>query len=152
MIQGRITIDTNILLRAADRDSKDHQLAKDVLFKLSEHEVDIYISPQIIYEFWVVLTRPIESNGLGLDVETTYNIIKETLIYYPCITENENLFPTWLEMVVKYKVIGVRAHDIRLAAWMKNNKIEEIVTFNTNDFKNLGIEVIHPLNLINVLD
>jgi predicted nucleic acid-binding protein len=139
-----VTLDTNILIRAADYSSKDYNTAKEVLSKLALSNYIITISPQVIYECWVVLTRPKDANGLGLNSDEAHGFINETLSYYNLIHDDEKLFATWLELVDKYKVIGVKAHDARIVAWMLNNNIETMITFNTKDFKEFPIKVIHP--------
>jgi predicted nucleic acid-binding protein len=143
-----VTLDTNILIRAADYSSKDYETAKKVLIKLSNDDYLIAISPQVIYECWVVLTRPKENNGMGLSSDETHALINETLSYYNVIYDDEKLFLTWLELVSKYRVVGVKAHDARIVAWMLTNNIENLVTFNTKDFKEFPITVTHPLDFI----
>jgi predicted nucleic acid-binding protein len=144
-----ITLDTNILIRAADCSSKDYFTAKEVLIKLSLDEYLIVLSPQIIYECWVVLTRPKEVNGMGLGIEEAYSFINETLSYYNLVSDDDKLFSTWFELVKKYDVIGVKAHDARIVAWMLNNSIEKLITFNTKDFLKFPIQVLHPNDFMN---
>lgn len=51
----------------------------------------------------------------------------------------------WLELVVQHAVTGKPAHDARLAAVMRANGIEQILTFNVGDFKRYkGLNVYSP--------
>lgn len=63
---ARYLLDTNILLRIADPLSKKKQLTEDALSKLLEEGHNLFISPQILTEFWSVATRPHDNNGLEL--------------------------------------------------------------------------------------
>ena len=58
-------LDTNILLRASDRSSSRYDLAVNSVASLIIQGHECIITPQILIEFWVVATRPIEVNGLG---------------------------------------------------------------------------------------
>jgi predicted nucleic acid-binding protein len=61
----QILIDTNILLRSAEPDHQQHAVASKAVHALREAKHELCLVPQIHYEFWVVITRPVSSNGLG---------------------------------------------------------------------------------------
>ncbi len=65
----RVLIDTNVLLRIADRSHSMHAGAVDAIDILHEQGHDGVIVPQVLYEYWGVATRPLVNNGLGVDVE-----------------------------------------------------------------------------------
>ncbi len=56
----RILLDTNVLLRIADKSHVMHQEAVDAVELLDERGHECVIVPQVIYEYWVVATRPLE--------------------------------------------------------------------------------------------
>ena len=145
MMKGHyITIDTNVFLRAADRSSLDYETAKDVLLSLAESKIDIVLSPQIIHECWVVLTRPRDMNGFGLATEQAYEFARELSRLYRIRPETTHCFTIWLSLVKEHGIKGVKAHDARLVAWLISNGIERMVTFNVSDFDDLPITVIQP--------
>ena len=60
-----VLLDTNILTRLAEPGHAMHQPARDAAKALQSQGHTLCIVPQNLYEFWVVCTRPIASNGLG---------------------------------------------------------------------------------------
>ncbi len=60
-----ILIDTNILARSAEPGHALYTQALDAVTTLLNKGHDLCIVPQVIYEFWVVCTRPSAVNGLG---------------------------------------------------------------------------------------
>ena len=61
-----VALDTNILTRAAQPSHPMHHEALDTLAALRKQGEDLCIVPQNLYEFWVVATRPLTANGLGM--------------------------------------------------------------------------------------
>jgi hypothetical protein len=59
-------LDTNILARAAQPGHPMHQLADDAVAELRRQGETLCLVPQNPYEFWVVCTRPVAQNGLGM--------------------------------------------------------------------------------------
>lgn len=64
-------LDTNILTRSVQPNHPMHQLAVDAVAALRQQGDQLYLVPQTLYEFWVVCTRPITQNGLGLSAADT---------------------------------------------------------------------------------
>jgi hypothetical protein len=60
-----ILVDTNILLRSHPSDPH-YPAVERALAKLRQNRQVLCIAPQNLVEFWVVATRPIENNGLGM--------------------------------------------------------------------------------------
>src|SRR4051812_47131757 len=74
--------------------------------------------PQCLMEFWVVATRPIAVNGLGL---TTDEAISELLYLergFPVLGDPPLIFDIWKALVKSYAVHGKKAHDSRIVAAM----------------------------------
>ena len=61
-----ILLDANVLLRLADATNAAHAVAAAAVATLRAQGETLGIVPQSVYEFWVVATRPIANNGLGL--------------------------------------------------------------------------------------
>ncbi|BAZ45348.1 hypothetical protein NIES4102_23690 [Chondrocystis sp. NIES-4102] len=138
-------LDTNILLRASDKASVHHTLAVKAVASLIAQGYECVITAQVLIEFWVVATRPIEVNGLGWSVEQTENKINQLIKQFTLITENEAIFTNWLELVTRYQIKGKRTHDARLMAVMIANKITHVLTFNPQDFKEATeVKIVHP--------
>lgn len=139
-------LDTNILLRSADSSSANHSLANDVILQITETSDDeCVITSQVLIEFWVVATRPLDVNGLGWTTEQTLNYSNDLLESFALIAETPAIFPLWFELVTDYNIKGKRTHDIRLLAVMKAHGITHLLTFNPDDFIALaGITIVNP--------
>jgi len=133
-------LDTNILLRAADTSSATYSLANNVITQIVETANECVIIPQVLIEFWVVATRPLDVNGLGWTPAQATNYVNDLL----------DNFPLWFQLVTIYNIKGKRTHDIRLLAVMKASKITHLLTFNPDDFIPVpNITIVHPQDFIN---
>ena len=61
-----ILVDTNVLLRSAQPGHVHYQAAVDALARLRGTDERLVVAPQSLYEMYVVCTRPVAQNGLGL--------------------------------------------------------------------------------------
>lgn len=142
-------LDTNVVMRFCNPADKQHQLAAEAISSLLIQDHECSIVAQIVIEFWVVATRPIEVNGLGWTVEQTRHTIDQLLNRFPLVEESQKIFPHWLNLVTANQVIGKRTHDARIVAAMLANGITHLLTFNPSDFTSLsGITVTHPQELM----
>lgn len=141
-------IDTNVLLRSVQQESIHFESADRAIRILAASPDDIYISMQNVAEFWCVATRPSDVNGLGWSVEMAANEI-EALSQRFLIIPGENIFDIWFHLVKTHDVRGKKVHDTRLVAVMKAHNIENLLTFNTDDFKLYKeINAVHPGGVI----
>jgi predicted nucleic acid-binding protein len=140
-----LLIDTNVLLRLADELSTEHALAMPVLEKLLASGVAVYLSAQVLVEFWAVATRPVAANGLGWSNVTAVQTIRALRGQFPLLHETPDGVDRWLELVDRCQVSGKHAHDARLASLVIGHGMRKLLTFNTSDFPPAwGIEAIHP--------
>lgn len=143
-------LDTNILLRVADTSASTHNLAIDAIKEILKLGNKCVITAQVLVEFWVVATRPLEVNGLGWTPEQTRTKINQFIAQFILLEESKDIFLDWLQLVTDYHIKGKRTHDIRLLAVMKTHQITHLLTFNPNDFIQLPqITIIQPQDLIN---
>ena len=109
-------LDTNILLRASDKASPRYTKAVNSVASLIAQGNECVITAQVLIEFWVVATRPIDVNGLGWSVEKTQQKIEQLLGQFTLIEETNSILARWLELVSRYQIKGKRTHDARLMA------------------------------------
>jgi len=111
---------------------------------LPEHGRKLHIVAQNLIELWVVATRPLGENGLGMTpVEAAQALgrIKGMFLFLP---ETPAIYPAW-EALVLNAVSGKPCHDARLVAAMQVHGLAAILTFDKTGFSRFpGIEVIHP--------
>jgi predicted nucleic-acid-binding protein len=59
-------VDTDVLLRLLQPQHPQYSTAAKAVAELRQQRVDLCIAPQNLVEFWVVATRPVANNGLGM--------------------------------------------------------------------------------------
>ncbi len=139
-----VLVDTNVLLRSSQPQHPLHSVAKKAIEFLRRREDVLYIAAQNLFEFWAVCTRPSGENGLGLtptDAMTELRAVKSLFTLLPEVP----LLNEWERIVTRYNVLGRNTHDARLAAAMSVHRIENLLTFDVEDFKRYSdIAVLDP--------
>jgi predicted nucleic acid-binding protein len=130
-----ILLDTNIILRSKQPHSPEYSIVTQKISQWALAGEQLVISPQTIYEFYSVATRPIEVNGLGLTVQQTHSEMIQLQKAYHILPENEKILPLWIKLVTDSEIKGKKSHDARLVAFMQSHQIKQIYTLNTEDFK-----------------
>ncbi len=142
-------LDTNLLSRSAQPLHPMHQQAVDAIAALRLQGEDLCLVPQNFYEFWVVCTRPVAQNGLGLTPAEAQAEITKLKSLFTVLDDTPAIFAEWEQLVVAHQVSGKNAHDARLVAAMKVHGIGRILTFNPADFKRYpGITVLSPQDVL----
>jgi len=122
-----------------------HKAARDAVAKLQRQGDDLALVPQVIYEYWVVATRPLASNGLELTTSIASKAVDDFSSIFQLLRDERGIYPIWKELVFASGVMGKNAHDTRLVAAMLRHDIKSILTFNSADFKRFAqIEAVHP--------
>ena len=138
-------VDTNILLRFADRSHPLHPSIRTAVRKLRQDQHTLQVTSQNCIEFWNVATRPIERNGFGLTPSDAERLLQLVERLFPVLPDSSEIYKEWRRLVVVFGVSGVQVHDARLVASMKVNAISHILTLNVEDFKRYGSEGIVPV-------
>ncbi len=140
-----VLVDTNILCRIADPHHPQNAAAAESVKRLLSTGETLLVVPQNIYEFWVVATRPIENNGLGMSTSDAKTKLDELLIVLEMLPEIPAIFPEWQRLVAELDCKGKPAHDAHLFAAMIVHDVKEILTFNIRDFiRYPGIVILDP--------
>ena len=140
-------VDTNILLRFADRSHSLHPLIRTAIRKLRQDGHKLQITSQNCVEFWNVATRPVEKNGFGFTPSNADRLLQSIERLFPLLPDSPKVYEEWRRLVVTFAVSGVQVHDARLVAFMKVNTILHILTLNVEDFKRYtseGIVAVAP--------
>lgn len=143
----KILLDTNILVHAYNKSSPHQQTASNIIKKAMDREIQACLTPQILYEFFAVVTSsrrveyPISSReaaDLCIDL-------------WEC-REIEKLNPSGVAPidVFKYtkelKLSKAEIFDCILAVTCKENCIKTIYTENSIDFKRYTfVKAVNPL-------
>lgn len=145
----RILVDTNIIIRLAQPHNPLRPEIVSALQKLSAASHELCVVPQVFYEYWVVATRPVENNGLGMATAVVQQSVLLLLQDFTLIGDMAGLFEEWLDLVAMHDVKGRNAHDARLAAAMKQHSVLRLLTYNAGDFKRYAfVEAISPAEIV----
>jgi predicted nucleic acid-binding protein len=141
-------VDTNILLRTVQETHLMHESSIQAVRNLLSQEETLCIIPQNLIEFWVVATRPVEVNGLGLSVADALQELEQMKNLFVLLHDIAPIFTVWETLIRKYKIIGKPSHDTRLFAAMIAHNLTHLLTFNINDFKRFSeITAIDPRDI-----
>ncbi|MFZ0548668.1 MAG: PIN domain-containing protein, partial [Candidatus Promineifilaceae bacterium] len=102
-------------------------------------------------EFWNVATRPTKYNGFGITIVECNKSLRQIEGLFTVVPSSQLVYRTWRSLVEDYNVSGVQVHDAHLVAVMLTHGVEQILTFNDQDFRRYepaGIQVIRPQSIL----
>jgi len=138
-------VDTNILLRSADRLHPASALARAAMKSLFRQGNRLCVAKQSLLEAWVVATRPRDVNGFGFSPQAAADGLSKIKRLFHLLVETDDIFGEWERVALAHQVSGKAAYDARLVETMNVHRVAKVLTFNTEDFKRYpGITIIHP--------
>jgi predicted nucleic acid-binding protein len=129
-----VFVDTNVLLRSVQPSHPMHDAAVRAVAGLIRDGEVLVVTPQIVAEFWNVVTRPIDKNGLGLSHQAAHAEVVKLEEFCAILAESIDVYTEWKRLVRVHSVSGVQVHDARLVAAMTVHGVDRLLTFNTSDF------------------
>src|SRR6266478_5899633 len=105
----KFLVDTIILTRTAQVGHPQNELAIKSVSALVTRQNIACLAPQNLYEFWVVCTRPVGENGLGMTVPFAQERLSELLAAFDVLDETPAVRPVWQSLVVQHDVKGKAA-------------------------------------------
>jgi predicted nucleic acid-binding protein len=127
-------LDTNVLLTATDRSRTDHLAARRIFSISRRGGFHLALSGQVIREYLVVATRPMDANGLGLSVSDALRNAEEFRRRTVLLEESEAVSKRLGALVAASGVSGTRIHDANIVATMLTHGTTLLVTQNRGDF------------------
>jgi predicted nucleic acid-binding protein len=140
MLKVSVFFDTNVLVYAHDELSAFHENSALLLDLAIKKEIAGIISEQNLMELYRILTNASAMRGRPLSPSEAKSLIEETYlsgnlkIVYP---SRETMKKT-LEIASQKKLSSARIFDIKLYIQAVQSKSSYFVTYNIEDFKNLG--------------
>ena len=101
--------DSNILIRQFDLASPLRSQAVAAVENLIRTEEPIVIFPQVVIEFWSVVTRPLDVNWLGWKPNQADAAIKNLPSAIRLLPETQEVFERWRELVVQLGISGKKS-------------------------------------------
>jgi predicted nucleic acid-binding protein len=86
-----IVVDTNVLLRLDHVGHPHRQIAQAAIERLIDDQHALRTVPQVLYEYWVVATRPVDANGLGFSVSVTKQMLADHKELFPPLRDERGI-------------------------------------------------------------
>jgi predicted nucleic acid-binding protein len=139
-------IDANVLVYAINVDDLHHGSSRALLDAARDPLVTLYVTSQILCEFYSVITNP-RRVALASSAAEAATIIAGLLVLpgLHVLPAPMQAVKGLMELLQRYPVTGSRIFDLQIVATMQANNIQRIYTFNTGDFQKFPeLEVIAP--------
>ena len=105
---------TNLLLRGAEAGHVMQAPALEALAALVRSGDVVYITPQNLYEFWVVATRPVERNGLGMTAAQTEVELTRLEAQFSLLPDTPAVYREWRH-TSRRMALSAFGHTIRVS-------------------------------------
>jgi predicted nucleic acid-binding protein len=87
-----VLVDTSILVRALQPQHPPCGVAKNAIDHLRLKDRRLYVVPQNLVELWVVATRPVGENGLGMSFAEALAELARVKSFFALLPETEEIF------------------------------------------------------------
>jgi toxin-antitoxin system PIN domain toxin len=138
--------DTNVLIYAYYEDAPQYPAAFPLHDRAQEAGASLRLSPQVLAEFYAVITNPRRVSAPFTIDEALAEI--EKLRAFPGLTLLPiplDVVDRWVALLREHPVAGRQVFDAQLVATMLGNSVTRLYTFNRTDFEQFpGIEVLTP--------
>ncbi len=135
MAGDAVFVDTNVLLTATIPERALHQKAIMVLDRWPRRKIPLWVSSQVLREYLVVATRPMEVNGLALGVEEALGNIAQFQQRLVLLDERTAVFDRLQTLVQEFDCTGKQIHDANLVATALVHGAGSILTINVGHFQ-----------------
>jgi len=129
-------LDANVLAYAVDVTARQHVASSALVEAASDPSVTLYVTSQILCEFYSVITNPRRVAVVSSPTEALSII--SAMLALPGL----RVLPTparavdgWMRLLQRHPVTGGNVFDLQIVATMQANGIDRIYTFNTDDFE-----------------
>jgi predicted nucleic acid-binding protein len=136
-----VLVDTNVLLSATAPFRPLHQAALVVLNDWPNQGSVLATSSQVLREYLVVATRPVEVNGLGLGVDDALTNVIAFRSRMRLLEDSEAVWDRLRALITSYGCVGKQIHDANIVATALNFGVTRVVTTNVRDFTRFASEI-----------
>lgn len=140
-VADRVVLDTNVLLAATDEERSDHQDAVTSLNEWPASGVVLYTSGQILREYLVVATRPVDHNGLGMPQAAAVANVRALRGRLRLMAEHDKVADRLADLLDAVDCTGKQVHDANVVATMLVHGVDTVITSNVEDFARFGDHV-----------
>jgi uncharacterized protein len=127
-------VDTNVLIYALDTAAPQHAAARALLDAARTDATTLFVTSQILCEFYSVLTNP-RRIARPRDAAEALSALSEMLAFLHVLPIPASTIDRLLDLLRRHPVTGGDVFDLQIVATMQANGVERIYTFNTADFE-----------------
>ena len=142
------SLDTNILLYAADEDCREHQAAIRLVNEALRAPDEWLLSDQVLFELYAGLRHPrVFAKPLSAaEAARRVAFLRDESGFSFCCHELRS-WPTIHAAFARPAFPRHRTYDLVLAVTLRNNGVRRFFTRNVADFKDVGFEsVVNPID------
>jgi predicted nucleic acid-binding protein len=136
-----VLVDTNVLLSATAPLRPLHHAALTVLNDWPNRGIPLATSAQVLREYLVVATRPVEVNGLGLGSGEALSNVAAFRGRMRLIMGGEPAWDRLQSLIVTHGCKGKQIHDANIVASALTSGLTRLVTANAGDFGRFAAEL-----------
>ena len=144
MGDNRVLIDTNVLVYSTVSSCPKFHEARTWLSQLAARGDNLFITPQIVREYLVVLPRGAVF-AETFTVEQALGEIEAILKTVIELDETVEVATQLRRLIKKYDVCGKNIHDANLVATMLVYRITRLATYNPKDFVRFTEIILEPM-------
>ena len=74
--------------------------------RLRDEQHALFLVPQVLYEFWVIATRPAEQNGFGFTPAEAAHYLSRLQRLFTPLRDERSVFDRWERLVIQHQVAG----------------------------------------------
>jgi predicted nucleic acid-binding protein len=141
MADKAVLVDTNVLLMATARQRRLYRAAIEVVDTWPNLKVRLLTCGQILREYLVVATRPVDVNGLGLDPSAALENVAAFAARMRFLDEGRKVAQRLEVLVRDFDCRGKQIHDANLIAVALVHQANAVVTANPADFRRFASQV-----------
>lgn len=142
------SLDTNILVYAADEDAAEHKAASVVVDEMLANPREWILADQVLFEFYRavrnarIFRHPLGAKEAALRIQFLQSESGVARCCYE-LAQWDAVFPRLADRGTP----ATRTHDIVLGVTLKSNGVKRFFTRNTKDFHAIGFrELLNPID------
>jgi predicted nucleic acid-binding protein len=136
-----VLVDTNVLLSATAPLRPLNGAALAVLNGWPNEGIVLAVTSQVLREYLVVATRPVEVNGLGLGITDALRNVAAFRGRMRLLVDSERVWDRLQSLLATYGCKGKQVHDANIVASALTWGLAKLVTANVEDFTRFSAEL-----------
>ena len=137
-------LDTNILVYAYNADSEYHTACRALLERAIRGDLNVCLAPQILFEFFAVVTNPSRVTKPIILTEAL-DEMKKLIDSLPFIAPPVNVHESVINLMRQLGFGSKHIFDVVVAATMLGNGVAQLYTYDIERFQKIpGIRVLNP--------